>query len=282
MICIRPLTHISFENLYQAFNEAFKDYEVTRTSDELLRMLLRRGYDASLSFGAFDGDRLVSFTLNATGRFYGRLTAYDTGTGTLPDYRGQGLATAIFKESAPVLQRHGIKQYLLEVLQHNTKAVSLYEKIGFRVSRELNYFIGDISPNIHNRAAAIELKEVRFPEKEQMAAMWEFLPSWQNSFDSILRTPESFKVVGAYVDTNLAGYGILDPGTGDVPQIAVSKTMRRRKIGTAILKELMRHNKAGTIRIINTQASYAGMTSFIEYNGISQKGSQYEMVLELI
>jgi len=51
------------------------------------------------------------------------------------------LATKIFEYSIPFLKKANVSQYLLEVLQHNTKAVSVYKKIGFEVSREFNYFI---------------------------------------------------------------------------------------------------------------------------------------------
>ena len=84
---------------------------------------------------------MVSFTLNGIGSFGGIKTAYDTGTGTIENFRGQGLATKIFQHSVPSLKEAGISQYLLEVLQHNLKAVSVYKKQGFLVSREFNYFV---------------------------------------------------------------------------------------------------------------------------------------------
>jgi ribosomal protein S18 acetylase RimI-like enzyme len=51
------------------------------------------------------------------------------------------MATEIFLYSIPYLKEVGISQYLLEVLQHNTKAVSLYKKLGFEVTREFSYFM---------------------------------------------------------------------------------------------------------------------------------------------
>lgn len=67
-------------------------------------------------------------------------TAYDTGTGTLKEYRGTGLGTEIFRHSMPHLRRAGVGQYLLEVLQYNTRAVSVYRNLGFETVREFNYF----------------------------------------------------------------------------------------------------------------------------------------------
>lgn len=53
------------------------------------------------------------------------------------------MATEVFKYSIPYLKETGIKQYLLEVLQHNTKAVSVYRNLGFEVIREFNYFMAE-------------------------------------------------------------------------------------------------------------------------------------------
>lgn len=137
---IKSLINTSYDDLFEAFEQAFADYEVQLNKTELRKMMKRRGCDPKLSFAAFDADRIVSFTCNGIGNFNGTLTAYDTGTGTLKDYRGQGLATKVFEESIPDLKAAGIKEYLLEVLQHNTGAVSLYRNIGFEVTREFYYF----------------------------------------------------------------------------------------------------------------------------------------------
>ena len=110
---IRSLADTDFDTLYEAFSQAFADYEVQINGTQLRRMLKRRGFDARLSFAAFDGDRIAAFTLNGIGNYDGLPTAYDTGTGTLEAYRGQGLATRIFEHSIPYLKEAGIGRYLL-------------------------------------------------------------------------------------------------------------------------------------------------------------------------
>ena len=137
---LKSLTETSFETLSEAFAEAFADYEVQINGPQLRRMLLRRGFVPELSFAAFGEGRIVAFTLNGIGNYDGIPTAYDTGTGTIEAYRGQRLATRVFEHSIPYLKRANVSRYLLEVLQHNTKAVSVYRKLGFEVTREFNYF----------------------------------------------------------------------------------------------------------------------------------------------
>ena len=108
---IRSLNNICLNELFEAFEQAFADYEVQLNKVELLTMLKRRGFEPKASFGAFDGNKIVSFTCNGIGNFYGTPTAYDTGTGTLKDYQGKGLATQVFKYSIPHLKALGAKEY---------------------------------------------------------------------------------------------------------------------------------------------------------------------------
>lgn len=150
---IKSLANTSPDSLFEAFSLAFADYEIRLDKSQLLKMLKRRGFDPALSFAAFENDRIIAFTLNGTGIFNGIPTAYDTGTGTLKEYRGKGMATAIFNHSIPYLRKENIRQYLLEVLQHNTKAVSVYRNLGFEVTREFNYFIQE-KDGIKSRAEA--------------------------------------------------------------------------------------------------------------------------------
>jgi len=278
---VRSLNDIGIDEVFAAWEDAFGDYEVKRSKAELEVMLVRRGYVPHLSFGAFDGARLVSFTLNGIGLWNGVKTAYDSGTGTIKAYRSKGLATRIFTESVPVLKNEGVQQYLLEVLQHNKTAVQIYTRIGFRVSREFNYFITsaqNVRLNEGELPRKFRLSEINLSHRAEMAVMWDFPPSWQNSFDAISRCPESFKVVGAFDGDRLAGYGILEPATGDIPQLAVSKLHRRQGIGAGILQELLRYNQASVIKVINTETGCAELTKFLEGKGIQKTGMQFEMV----
>lgn len=80
---IKSLGNTSYGELFSAFEQAFAGYEVQLDKAAHLSMLKRRGFDPQLSFAAFDDGKIVSFTCNGIGDFYGTPTAYDTGTGTL-------------------------------------------------------------------------------------------------------------------------------------------------------------------------------------------------------
>ena len=131
---IRNLENIDFDSIFHGFEKAFADYEISFEKEEVRTMLKRRGFNPRLSFAAFDGNEIVAFTLNGTGSFNGIPTAYDTGTGTVKEYRGHGIAGKIFAHSLPFLKEAGIRQYVLEVLQNNLGAISVYRRLGFETT----------------------------------------------------------------------------------------------------------------------------------------------------
>lgn len=284
METIKSLDSLSFESLFLAFNKSFSDYEIQINREELSVMLSRRGFVPSLSFGLFEDDNLISFTVNGIGEFNGEKTAYDTGTGTLKDFRGKGLASKIFLDSIPFLKEAGISQYLLEVLQHNTGAVSVYKKLGFTVSREFNYFTqlcSSVKIPEKNMASEYRIGELSLERRREFEHFCDFLPSWQNGFEAILRRDKDFKVLGAFKGQEIVGYCIFEPVSGDVTQIAVERKHRRRGIASALLSEALKSNRHNSVKVINTEISCESLTLFLNSCGIPLKGKQFEMIKKL-
>jgi ribosomal protein S18 acetylase RimI-like enzyme len=239
MIQIKLLKGIHFDRIFKAFNAAFQDYEIQLDKAELQSMLERRGFLPDLSFAAFNDDEIVAFTLNGIGTFNGVETAYDTGTGTIKEIRGQGLASQRFEYSIPFLKKVNITQYLLEVLQHNTKAVSIYQKLGFEVRREFNYFVqtqNEISLKLNKTLPSYKIKPTELNQCESMSDFQDFHPSWQNSFKSISRDTSGFKFIGAYQEDDLLGFCIFEPSSGDITQISVDKAHRRKGIASRLFR----------------------------------------------
>lgn len=281
---IKSLQNIDFEVIFKAFSKAFAEYEMQVTKEEFRTMITRRGFVPELSFGAFDRDEIVSFTFNGIGMFNGKKTAYDTGTGTLEEFRGQGLASKIFAYSVPYLKEQGVEQYLLEVLQHNEKAVSVYKKVDFKVSREFNYFVED-SKNLKIQSKElpedIMIKQTDLSQKTRMLEFCDFDLSWQNKFEAVERIPEDFKILGAFKGEQLVGHCIIDPTTGDITQIAVSKSYRRKGIGTNLLNEASKINNYDSMKVINTEIGHDAIKDFLKFHSMRIKGKQYEMIKQL-
>lgn len=278
---IKALGNTGFDTIFEAFRQAFADYELQQNKEQLQTMLKRRGFDPHLSFAAFDSHEIVSFTFNGIGNFNGIPTAYDTGTGTLKEFRGKGLATSIFEYSIPFLREKGIRQYLLEVLQHNTKAVSVYRNLGFETTREFNYFMQK------NKEIRNEIRKTDFPsyiepvDIEKLTSLSDFRdfhPSWQNDFESIKRADEGMICLGAYTENKLIGYAVFEPASGDITQIVVDKQQRRKGIASLLLREIIRLNRHDCVKIINTDVSCHSITAFLKAKNIDIKGKQFEMI----
>jgi len=281
---IQSLESVPIQTLFEAFSSAFRDYEIQPNATELHAMLKRRGFNPAFSFGAFKDNRLIAFTFNGTGKYQGFPTAYDTGTGTCEEYRGRGLATKIFEFSLPRLRKAGITRYLLEVLQHNTKAVSVYQKLGFESIREFNYFRQSTDAvRIPGKPLKTEytIQTMRWQDCQPLEELGDYHPSWQNSFASIERSGEDFMAFGAFKDNIPVGYCIIDSLSGDITQLAVSRLHRRNGLAAALLTEALKHNRHHEIKLINADVRSMATIAFLNTFNITLAGRQYEMIKHL-
>lgn len=280
-IRIESLKNIPFDEISDAFMAAFADYGMPLDKSSLNDMFIRRGARFDLSFAAFDGDRIVSFIINGTGCFNGRVTAYDTGTGTLKEYRGIRLTDMIFNHSVPLLKEAGVEAYLLEVLTHNAPAVKIYKRQGFGITREFNCYCSE-NRLIQKRLQkvgnqCIDIREVEAEDVGIASRFMDFNPSWQNSLDSICRNRQAFKCLMSYVDDKPVGIGVSEIAYGDISLLAVDRAYRRQGIGSALLHRLIEFNLCNRAKVINVEDSCDDMKSFLVNAGFELTCRQYEM-----
>lgn len=279
---IRNLEHTDFDTLFKGFERAFADYEIHFEKEEVRSMINRRGYNPKLSFAAFDDNEIVAFTLNGTGTFNNILTAYDTGTGTVKEYRGQSLAGKIFTYSTPFLREAGIRQYLLEVLQNNEKAISVYRRMHFETTREFDCFRQTIERlDNQNVNAGCLVEAVSLDAIRQSQSCCDFTPSWQNSIESIERGMSELICLGAFLDGKMVGHCVFDVHTGDLSQIAIRKEYRRKGIGSRLLQEATGRMKTDFIKVLNIDSETSTLPAFLQRRNIPLASKQYEMILPL-
>lgn len=280
---IRSLENIDFDTLFEGFSNAFSDYEIHFDRSEVRSMLIRRGYMPQLSFAAFDEDRIVAFTLNGIGLFNGIPTAYDTGTGTVKEYRGHGIAREIFTYSLPYLKEAGIRQYLLEVLQNNQSAISVYRRMRFETTREFDCYrqsiadIRGIIPIGRNTDNCI-IEPIDTDIVRQGQSFCDFHPSWQNSMESIERGRAELICIGAYDSRQLIGHCVFDRKTGDLTQIAVKPEYRRKGIASLLLGEAVRQMDTDFVKVINVPSATTSLPAFLKSRNISLINKQFEMI----
>jgi len=265
MVTFRTLADGDFDAVVAAFNEAFSDYAVrfSMTAPQLREICTRRAVVFELSVGAFEGHRLIGFTLNG---FDGE-TAYDSGTGVVPSHRRQGLARRMMEHVMPGLRAAGARRYLLEVIESNTRAVALYESLGFNTIRSFTCWKYESRGN-----SGADLRPIEdFPD-----AFRDVEPSWQNSDAAIRRAGDPRIILGAFDGDVLAGYAVVFPRTNDLAQLAVSRSHRRRGIGSALLDRAAAE-AGGMVRVLNVDACDDGINAFLRARGAEQFVRQREM-----
>ena len=281
---IRSLESESFDCVADAFLRAFEDYDLSFDRQRLRDMLVRRGADMELSFGAFYNGELVSFILNGIADYAGRKTAYDTGTGTVSSARGTGLIDRIFQWSLPRLRDAGVERYLLEVLTHNTPAIKIYRRMGFEITRRFDCFAGqteDISIDSAENEN-LEVRRGRICDIERLQHFCDFAPSWQNSLSSILRAEKTMECLIARLSDNTpVGYLVAEPAYGDIAQIAVAPDYRRRGVARRLLRNIISLHACDNWRVVNIPDDYLPMKLFLQADGFGLICSQYEMVRSL-
>jgi len=259
----RPLTGVSFDEIFECFTLGFSDYVVPLqpSREALLEMLTRRGWVPELSAGTFDDSRLVGFTLNCVDGN----RAYDSGTTVIPSHRRRGIGRMTMELSFSLLAP---RTYILEVLQNNPAAVALYESLGFQHTRPFQVWTFASS-------TPTRITELANPDLDLIRSWCDVEPSWQNDVPSLRRARDTYVVLG-----NDDGAAVLFPRTGDVPLLAVAPHARRQGLGTRLLNAAAtRANKP--LRLVNIDDRNEGIVAFLERCGAVRTAKQFEMARPL-
>lgn len=180
-----------FNEIMSCFFAAFENYFVKMPTDlEYYRQRWTSAkVDFKLSYGMFNDGKLVGFIINAIDKRNGQLTAYNTGTGVMPEYRGQKVVKSIYDFALLDLKKNGVAKCSLEVIQDNLIAIKSYKRIGFKVSKRYKCFQGKL---------AIPLVDDGFLHQlEKKDINWSQMPdqenySWDNQKETVLNGDYKF------------------------------------------------------------------------------------------
>lgn len=278
----RTLEHTDLIYIYEAFNQAFSDYQVSvkMPMEAFERRLKRKGFMPKASVGAFDNGRLAGFILNGVRNWDGERTVYDLGAGVLPDFRRTGIMEKLLDLTGSLCIEHAIRVYQLEVIQDNEKAVALYKKQGFQIERTLNCYqmTGKAKEEGEYKTCKLEHPEKLDADQwMEVKKFWNYPPSWQNAIDSVCAVADSFSYTLAELDGRWIGYGIVDKETGDIAQLAVHPGYRRIGAGTEMLLDLHKQMNALKMRAVNVDERDHAFNAFLKKMGFDIFVKQYEM-----
>jgi predicted GNAT family acetyltransferase len=96
----------------------------------------KKTIDFGYYHGIFDDNRLVAMTGQ---RLHVEKHTELSAVCTHPDYLGKGYATALMQHQMQIILRNGQKPFL-HVRDDNDRAIAVYERLGFVVSRPMYFY----------------------------------------------------------------------------------------------------------------------------------------------
>ncbi|RKN81395.1 GNAT family N-acetyltransferase [Ulvibacterium marinum] len=270
----KNLGNTDFELVLESFLLAFQDYFVTVPTDGnyYKERWKAAKVDFNFSYGMFDGEKLVGFVIHAIDHRNGKLTAFNTGTGVIPDYRGRKITRSIYEYAFADLKRIGVTNCVLEVIIKNKKAIRSYTGIGFKTYRTYQCFKGIINPK--------NIETVALTEVELEKVDWANLPnqgfySWDHQKESILRS--NYKFFHVVTDTIPESFFIIHPNTGYLVQFDVLKENKdawnRLFSGT--------HRISSTLKVNNVDERLTDKLVQLRAIGLVNTIDQFEMRMEI-
>ena len=280
MTTIKTLESLKKGALLNCFNAAFSDYLIPLklTAENLKSKIIAENIDLKKSVGAFKEDKLIGFVIHGIKREGYIKLAYNGGTGVIPSERGNGLTIKMYDFIIPKLQQAGISQLILEVISNNHPAIKSYQKIGFKTTRRLICYRGEIK--IKKVNTEIQIHPITKPDWQAIGQLGEVEPSWQNSNTAIQNLGETMEILGAYRDQNICGYIVLNKSNNRIVQLAVHPERRHEKVGTAILNHVC-NNYSNSTSMINVDANHESINKFLVYSGLTNFLEQKEMKFKI-
>src|SRR6478735_7672377 len=100
----RTLENTSLAEITAFFNAAFADYfvPINATVEAMQNRWRSSRVDFNLSVGAFEAGKLVAFIFTGVDDWQGRKTAYNAGTGVIPEFRGRKLVSELYDFAIPL------------------------------------------------------------------------------------------------------------------------------------------------------------------------------------
>ncbi len=269
---IQTLHTLTPEYLTTVFNQAFSDYllPMQLTTEALRQKMQLENIDLSLSYGYFNEGELKGFILHGSEGD----TVYNAGTGVVPGFRGQNITRQLYEYMLPELQQKGLTRHTLEVLEPNSRAIYVYEQIGFKALRKLYCFSG--VPNDIQLNHEIRIQQVALPALEQYFSEPEWIFSWQNKRKAIERTPELHHMWLAHSKDMPVGY-IVCSKSGNIRQMYTLPEYRRMHIGSSLLHHAFSALQLPQMKAINVDERCVTAMPFLEASGLHCFTSQIEM-----
>lgn len=276
---LQNLCTTRIDTIQKAFIDAFSEYEVKidMPIEKLNEMLLTRDYNPLLSIGCFEGNRLLGFILTGYRSIDDKKYCYDVATGVIKEYQNKHIGSILLKELISSIERNGINQFQLEVLENNIAARKLYEKNGFSITRRLRCYEKELPGDCISKIPyeiSHDSELLRLIDEIDYVS---FTPIWQNSLMSYYKNEDKYYTVSLLESNAIVGYGIIHKERGDILQVGVKRTYRDKGIEELIIEEMANSISKNKVTLLNIEdKSY--IQNKLEENRYINFTNQYEMV----
>jgi ribosomal protein S18 acetylase RimI-like enzyme len=272
--------------LHRTFLKAFEDYlfPIQLSEDQFKAKVKREGVLPSFCVAAYDGKEMVGFIMTGLGEWNGEPTAYNAGTGVVPEHRGRQLTKQLYQFMLPKLKQGGITQCLLEVIQENEPALQVYKNIGFKTTRAVDCFRSSKVNLILNAAPpeGITIAAARKPDWPAYQTFFKIKPTWQNTAVAFNQLPDHKLVLEARTsESELVGFISFIVSNGAVLQMAVHPEFRERGIGTALLREAVSIAESRALQLNNIDTRAENFIAFLNRRHFKRSLGQYEMLMPI-
>ncbi len=270
----------------KVFNQAFQDYliPIILTESDFKRKLIEKTrLNFKYSVGCFDNNQLVGFLFHTIEEYQKKKTAYNGGTGVIPDYRGNNLTYQMYQHVIPKLMKKGVESCILEVIANNKSAIRSYEKIGFKKSKFYHCLKMDEegeylknTPQVNFRTAIAQK-----PKWEIYDSFRDYDTSFLDTFSMLKKNLKSETVLESYEGDELVGYIIYNKKMGRVGNIGVHKKHRGKGIGTSLIRRMYSDCRKKPVYILNVNERSYNLLNFFLRLGFKNDIDQFELKLKL-
>jgi len=275
---ITSLENTPIDQIVTCLVDSFSEYEVPLplSVDYWIKRFAWARVDYSMSFGAFDDDRLIGFIIIGVDEFYGYKTAFNTGTGVLKPYRGHRIVDRLYEKAYPFLRENDVKQCALEVLTNNARATRVYERIGFTINRKLLCFKKELQHENDNRELLVDNNEMLLETIKSFN--YTDYNSWDNQLSAIIQNRNGVIAKGWKNDkTEILSYVVAQLDTKYIHQIEMHDQSDKYEDIMAFIGQL----PSGLWKINNIDERRIELIDELKAHSWDNYIDQYEMIMML-